>query len=523
MNEKEIIDESLLENIEGLLFSEEYADSEGNSSLISEIANAEIPAEDNSDGNGEGAKESDASKSNSQNNNVKENVLSIDYSEDNFEKGFDSFAIERLRDSIRANKGVRRLFVEKNSVKDGLTPNFPIWAYGESEHFSLTSFMKDGFGAESLRDPVGTGRESVKPVVSEEKSKVSVENIKVTEPLANQEKPKTLTRGALRFENTNNSAEDGKEQKFNLINTEVPKVSRDPEKKNVFAEAERPKAPVRDALHVEKSNKPVEKDNGLKFDSVNTEVPKASKDPEKKNVFAEAERPKAPARDLLHVEKSNKPVEKDNGLKFDSVNTEVPKVSKDPEKKNVFAEAERPKALARGLLSIEKSNKMVENGKEIKDSPINKEISKVSSVDMERPEISAKPEKEKPAPKKDFAEFKNDYKNIAANNAISITGDKSLSFTSSCSQKQDEMFLDTNEKAKRNSFDNQSFNGFRKDILRYTIPQRTSYFSLTGRSSTKMNFDNAIEKKSRMSMFNERKSSAYNCMKNDFKHKKELF
>ena len=166
---------------------------------------------------------------------------------------------------------------------------------------------------------------------------------------------------------------------------------------------------------------------------------------------------------------------------------------------------------------------MVENDKEIKGNPIDKEISKVSSVDMERPEISAKPEKVKPAPKKDFAEFKNDYKNIAANNAISITGDKSLSFTSSCSQKQDEMFLDTNEKAKRNSFDNQSFNGFRKDILRYTIPQRTSCFSLTGRSSTKMNFDNAIEKKSRMSMFNERKSSAYNCMKNDFKHKKELF
>ncbi len=327
----------------------------------------------------------------------------------------------------------------------------------------------------------------------------------------------------LHVEKSNKPVEKDNGLKFDSVNTEVPKVSKDPEKKNVFAEAERPKAPARDLLHVEKSNKPVEKDNGLKFDSVNTEVPKVSKDPEKKNVFAEAERPKAPVRDILHVEKSNKPVEKDNGLKFDSVNTEVPKVSKDPEKKNVFAEAERPKALARGLLSIEKSNKMVENGKEIKDSPINKEISKVSSVDMERPEISAKPEKEKPAPKKDFAEFKNDYKNIAANNAISITGDKSLSFTSSCSQKQDEMFLDTNEKAKRNSFDNQSFNGFRKDILRYTIPQRTSYFSLTGRSSTKMNFDNAIEKKSRMSMFNERKSSAYNCMKNDFKHKKELF
>ena len=75
MNENEIIDDSLLENIEGLLFSEEYADSEGNSSLISEIAEAEIPTEEKSDENGEGTKGSDASKSDSQNNNVKENQM----------------------------------------------------------------------------------------------------------------------------------------------------------------------------------------------------------------------------------------------------------------------------------------------------------------------------------------------------------------------------------------------------------------------------------------------------------------
>ena len=147
----------------------------------------------------------------------------------------------------------------------------------------------------------------------------------------------------------------------------------------------------------------------------------------------------------------------------------------------------------------------------------------MSSVDLEKTEISAKPEQTKSAPKKDFTEFKTDYKNIAANNAISITGDKSLSFTSSCSQKQDEMFFDTNEKAKRNSFDVQSYNGFRKDISRYTIPQRSSCFSLTERSLTKKNIDNAFEKKSRISMFSEKRISAYDCMKNDFKRKKELF
>ena len=187
---------------------------------------------------------------------------------------------------------------------------------------------------------------------------------------------------------------------------------------------------------------------------------------------------------MLLVEKPNKSEEKDNGLKFDSANTDVPKVSKDS---------------------------------------VNKEISKVSSVDVEKPEILAKQEKAKPATKKDFCELKSDYKNIAANSAISITGDKSLCLTSSCSQKQDEMFFDVNDKVKRNSFENKSFSGFKNDISKYTIPQRTIALSLMGKSSTKTSFDNAFEKKSRMLMFNERKTSAYDCMKNDFKHKKELF
>ena len=673
MNENELTDDLLLENIEGLLFSEEYADSENNSSLISEITDAEIPAEENSSGDGEGAAETESAKNDSQKKDVKEDVLNIDYSEDTFEKGFDSFAVEKLSDSLKSNEGVRRLFMEKASVKDGLISNFPIWSYDESKQFSLASFMKDGFGATSLLDPVGTSKESVNPFVSEEKSKILAESIKGAALFANQENPNTPSRNVLRVEKSNKTTENSRDLKFSYVNTDVPKKSKDPEKINVFAKTERPKAPVRDVLLVEKSNKPIEKDKGLKFDSVNTEVPKVSKDPEKINVFAEAERPNAPVRDALHVEKPNqsvgkdnglkfdsvntevskvskgsekinvfaepekpkapardvfrvekpnksdekdnglkfdsvntevpkvskgsekinvfaepekpkapardfllvekpnKPIEKDNGLKFDSVKTDVPKISKDPEKINVFAEAERPKAPARDvllvekpnkseekdnglkfdsintetpkaskntekvnvfaepekqkapardLLSIEKSNKLVENSKETKCDSINKEISKASSVDSNKSMDSKKLEKVKPAPKKDFAEFKNDYKNIAANNAISITGDKSLCFTSSCSQKQDEMFFDVNDKVKRNSFDDKFFNEFRKDISRCTIPQRTS---LTGRSSTKAIFDNAFEKKTRMSMFNERKTSAYNCMKNDFKHKKELF
>ena len=478
MNENEIIDDSLLENIEGLLFSEEYADSEDNSSLISEIADAEIPTEENSDENYDGAKESDASKRNAQNNNIQENVLNIDYSEDDFEKGFDSFAIERLSDSIRTNKCARRLFVEKASVKKaGLIANSPVRVYKESEQISLHSFMREGFGAESLRDSV----ESVKIAAPSVAPAVS----KITATFAKPEKPKTPARDVLCVEKS--------------------------------------KAPAKETYCNEKSNKIVEKGNGLKFDSVNTDVPKISKDSEKINVFACPERPKAPARNALRVEKTNKTSESGKEQKFSSINTDVPKVSKDAEKTKFFASPEKPKASARDSFGDERLNKSVDVSKETKCDPVNKEISKASSVDSNRSMDSKNSEKVKPAPQKDFSELKKDYRNLAANSAISITGDKSLCFASSSSQKQDDIFFEANEKIKRNTFDNKFFNVFRKDNVKNTILKRTSFFSLTGRSSTQMNFDDAFEKKTRMSIFNEKKTSAYDCMKNEFKQKKEIF
>ena len=542
MNENEIIDDSLLENIEGLLFSEEYADSEDNSSLISEIADAEIPTEENSDENYDGAKESDASKRNAQNNNIQENVLNIDYSEDDFEKGFDSFAIERLSDSIRTNKGARRLFVEKASVKKaGLIANSPVRVYKESEQISLHSFMREGFGAESLRDSV----ESVKIAAPS----VSPAVTKITATFAKPEKPKTPARDVLCVEKSkapaketycneksNKIVEKDNGLKFESVNTDVPKISKDSGTINVFAKPEKPKTPARDALLVEKSkapaketycneksNKIVEKGNGLKFDSVNTDVPKISKDSEKINVFASPERPKAPARNALRVEKTNKTSESGKEQKISSINTDVPKVSKDAEKTKFFASPEKPKASARDSFGDERLNKSVDVCKETKCDPINKEISKASSVDSNRSMDSKNSEKVKPAPKKDFSELKKDYRNLAANSAISITGDKSLCFASSSSQKQDDIFFEANEKIKRNSFDNKFFNVFRKDNVKNTILKRTSFFSLTGRSSTQMNFDNAFEKKTRMSIFNGKKTSAYDCMKNEFKQKKEIF
>ena len=190
MNENEILDDSLLENIEGLLFSEEYADSDDNSSLISEIAGADIPAEEGtSDGDGEDAAAKDSDKNDSQKANVKENVLNIDFSEDPFEKGFGSLAIEKIRDSIRAYKGPKRFFIENHSIKEGLIENFPVWTYDDSERSSFDSCMRAGLGVESLRESVddlkntnapvdysvGTSKEVASSSVRAEKSKVPVE------------------------------------------------------------------------------------------------------------------------------------------------------------------------------------------------------------------------------------------------------------------------------------------------------------------------------------------------------------
>ncbi|WP_297947189.1 hypothetical protein [uncultured Fibrobacter sp.] len=618
MNENEIIDESLLENIEGLLFSEEYADSEDNSSIISEIADADIPAEEeNSNGDGEDASAKGSGKNDSQKANVKENVLNIDFSEDFFENGFGSLAIEKIRDSIRGNRGSKRFFIEKNSIKkDGLITNFPVWTYDDSERSSFDSCMKAGLGIKSLRESVenlkiinapvvdleksvfpvenvstaggsrysvGTSKEVESPSVCTEKSKAPIEKSrpmiaapikepdvsKKTEPFANRKKTKLPAREVLGVEKPNkvetskdakfsaistgpskasrdsektsamsnfekpkfvarevlgvekpSKAESSKDAKFSAISTESLKASRDSEKTNVMADFEKPKTVAREVLGVEKPNK-AETNKDAKFSAINPELSKASRNSEKTSAMPDFDKPKTVAREVLGVEKPSK-AESSKDAKFSAISTESLKASRDSEKTNVMADFEKPRFVASEVLGVEKPSKP-ETGKESKFNSINTEPPKASSINPEKSRDSINSEKVKPAPQKDFAEIKSDYKNIASNSAISITGDRSLNMTSSCSQKQDEMFFDTDNNGKRNAFENGSFNVLRKGIFKYMVQKRTSFFSLTERSLTKKNIDNAFEKKSRISMFSEKRISAYDCMKNDFKRKKELF
>ena len=598
MNENEIIDDSLLENIEGLLFSEEYADSEDNSSLISEIADADIPAEEGaSDEDGEDAAAKDSDKNDSQKTNVKENVLNIDFSEDPFEEGFGSFAIEKIRDSIRTYKGPKRLFIENPSIKDGLIANFPVWTYDDSEWSSFDSCMKAGLGVESFRESVenlkntnapvdysvGTSKEVASSSVRAEKSKVPVEKnrsmiaapimvpdvSKKTKPYANSEKTKQPAREVLGvekpgkteinrdvkfsamsaesskasrdFEKTSamsdfdkpksvarevldveklSKTESSKETKFSAINAESSKVSRNSEKTSAMSDFDKPKIVAREVLGVEKPNK-AEASKDAKFSAISRESSKVSRDSEKTSAMSDFDKTKIVAREVLGVEKPNK-AETGKDAKFSAIRRESSKVSRDSEKTSTMSDFEKPKTVAREVLGVEKPNK-AETDKDTKFSAINSEPSKASSINPEKSRDSANSEKVKPASKKDFAEIKSDYKNIASNSAISITGDRSLNMASSCSQKQDDMSFDTENNGKRNTFEKRSFNVFGKDYPKYTIQKRTSFFSMTERSSTKKNIDSAFEKKTRMSMFNEKRISAYDCMKNEFKRKKELF
>jgi hypothetical protein len=400
----------------------------------------------------------------------------------------------------------------------------PSKASRDSEKISVMSnFEKPKFVAREVLgvekpNKVETSKDAKFSAISTGPSKASRDFEKIN-VMADFEKPRSVASEVLGVEMLN-KAETSKDKKFNVVNTEPPKASRDSEKTNVMADFEKPKFVASEVLGVEKPNK-VETSKDAKFSAISTEPSKASRDSEKTNVMADFEKPKFVAREVLGVEKPNK-VETSKDAKFSAISTEQSKASRDSEKANVMADFEKPKSIARETLGVEKPSKP-ETGKESKFNSINTEPPKASSINPEKSSDSIYSEKVKPAPQKDFAEIKSDYKNIASNSAISITGDRSLNMTSSCSQKQDEMFFDTDNNGKRNAFENGSFNVLRKGIFKYTVQKRTSFFSLTERSLTKKNIDNAFEKKSRISMFSEKRISAYDCMKNDFKRKKELF
>ena len=365
---------------------------------------------------------------------------------------------------------------------------------------------------------VETSKDAKFSAISTGPSKASRDSEK-TSAMSNFEKPKFVAREVLGVEKPN-KVEISKDTKFSAISTEPSNTSKDLEKTSAMSDFEKPRSVASEVLGVEKANK-AETYKDTKFSAISTEPSKTSKDLEKTSAMSDFEKPRFVARELLGVEKANK-VETSKDAKFSAISTEQSKASRDSEKANVMADFEKPKSVAREMLGVEKPSKP-ETGKESKFNSINTEPPKASSINPEKSRDSINSEKVKPAPQKDFAEIKSDYKNIASNSAISITGDRSLNMTSSCSQKQDEMFFDTDNNGKRNAFENGSFNVLRKGIFKYTVQKRTSFFSLTERSLTKKNIDNAFEKKSRISMFSEKRISAYDCMKNDFKRKKELF
>ena len=168
-------DSSLIDVIEGLLFSDEYADSEDNSSIISEIASSEIPEDgEESDENADTSSKSEADEGDSEKTGAEENVLNIDETENLFENDFDFASVEKIRNSIWTSRKINRSAVglakPKNSVREAQTLRDSVGGCKEQNCPFVGSekarfFIRRGFEPESLREFVWDKQDAFKPLI----------------------------------------------------------------------------------------------------------------------------------------------------------------------------------------------------------------------------------------------------------------------------------------------------------------------------------------------------------------------
>lgn len=140
MDENDLLDDLLPGDLEGLLFSDEYADADDNTSLISEIADAEITnfektAENVASDDGVGSSENDE-KEKTQNANSQENAFDVEKAEDFFLKGFDFCADEKVHNLIKDVERKKTPLVEREKAKPFAEPKI-----AEKK----TDFMKSEF------------------------------------------------------------------------------------------------------------------------------------------------------------------------------------------------------------------------------------------------------------------------------------------------------------------------------------------------------------------------------------------
>ena len=182
MSEK-IDDNSLIDDIEGLLFSEEFADSEDNSSIISEIASSEIPeGSEDSDENAETHSKREGDKGNPEKISGEESVLNIDESDNLFEKDFNFVSVETLRNSIWANRKKNHSFAgmtkPKHFVREGLVAEtLRDFVVDDKEHKSPSTgiektnfFIRKGFEPESLRKSLWDKQDVLKSLIESDGS-----------------------------------------------------------------------------------------------------------------------------------------------------------------------------------------------------------------------------------------------------------------------------------------------------------------------------------------------------------------
>lgn len=547
MSEKELTEESLLDNIEGLLFSEAYADSEDNASLISQIADTEISPENAAinEEEGEKSEEKKSSKGRSLNVNVQENVLNVDESENLFEKGFGPLTIEKICDSIRANKGKKASSVGNTTLKKSLELKFlrkPIWDSNGSASISLDSYMKMGFVGESLSDiavdlkninspfinPMqtffyksgcskverlcdfaGNYKETKEPPVTLKRKNVQADEENTNAPAivrcqSNLEKKKTLAEPAKR--NSESKCEKSK-------TIADPNVFVDSKKKKSLVESPKRKTPTSDVFAINSQNKSVKNAPEPKRESIIVASPDVFANSNNKKIPVESEKKNTLASDAFSIDTQNKSVKKFTESQQESIIVSSPNGLVDSKKRKEKINFEKNKSQSKEDIFAETSKDFAQTDKEIKKSSFDTEKSKVS-IDSAENTFSSK----------DLTGQKKRCREITANSAVSITSDKNVSLALSFQRTQGDEFFTSKKKCGKSSFDNSFFNTLRKESQKNKIQNGKGLFSLDDGLSSKKNSDSAFEKKSKMSLFdNNKKYSTYESLNNNFKQKKELF
>lgn len=498
MNEKNI-DDLFVDEIEGLLFSEDYADSEDNASLISEIAHGAVP--DGYDGPvGDSEEKNGGEKSPKEND--KEAALCIDEVDEFFAKDFDAPAIESLRESLKARQKGWASAVNTAKTKPSREEKI-------ATPVKQKSTLRDGFGSESLRYSVASLKGIESPFVDSKGMKFSVRsefslesrydsehacdettasNVDMGTIITpkNPEKPKIIVGDGQCSDVRQNS--EGKQK-------ETKRLAQKKKKSKVSKKFKR----IKVLKPLKKQKKTVGDNCGLKPLCDTEDICKKSKPPFEKakitDFFKGPEKIKLPARAICEARQMRKKVEDFKETKYVSEKKEIEKVSVNSKKIQIPVKEKYNAESSRKISEVVKENKQ-------------------SSADVEKVKPST-------------GLRMNRCENIAANAAVSTNNEnakKNSFLISSCQKSHEERFFDIDEYERKSKLDNNFFKTCKKECFNKVVQEKKSLFSVDEHVPSKWSCFDVLEKKSRISLVRDNENkSANDSMQINFNSKKEMF